>query len=271
MATNVSGVTNHFPKPQDGFTTTTSGPVSSGAATVGLNSTGNYSDGDIFVGIIDPGDATKKQAFTGVMDVGGSQVTGVKWTSGTNQAHSSGATVVDYVAATHLAMMTKGILVSHNQDGTVKNGAVSSSGMLGNNVVTEAKVLDGAITTGKLADDAVTDAKLVYGKVRSRQGGSATDWSVAGTTTYDTSATNTFEQAGSLSISGTSGTESTLTFPTAFASGCKPLVYVSTASANGANVTFSSNTPTNTNVKVRILFSGGGSATETVNWRAVGE
>lgn len=118
MATDTSNVVNHFPKPQDGFTTTTSGSVSSGATTVGLNSTGNYSNGDIFVGIVDPGDANKKQAFTGIVDTGGVQITGVKWTSGTDQSHASGATVVDYVSATHLGMISKGILVEHNQDGT---------------------------------------------------------------------------------------------------------------------------------------------------------
>lgn len=126
MATDVSTVTNHFPKPQDGFTTTTSGSVSSGGTTVGLNSTGNYSNGDIFVGIIEPGDSNKKQAFTGVIDTGGVQVTGVKWTSGTNQSHASGVTVVDYVAATHLQMMTKGILVEHNQDGTHDKTLITS-------------------------------------------------------------------------------------------------------------------------------------------------
>lgn len=118
MNINVSSVTNHFPNPQDGFTTTTSGSVSSGAATVGLSSTGDYSNGDIVVLIVDPADADKKQVFVGTMDVSGSQVTGVVWVGGTNQAHSSGATVVDYYDAAHVKMMTKGILVEHEQDGT---------------------------------------------------------------------------------------------------------------------------------------------------------
>lgn len=122
MSTTTSSVTSHFPKPQDGFTTTTSGSISSGATSVGLNSTGSYTNGDIFVGIIDPTDANKKQAFTGTVDTSGVQITGVVWTSGTNQNHSAGATVVDYVTATHLGMVSKGILVAHNQDGTPKSG-----------------------------------------------------------------------------------------------------------------------------------------------------
>lgn len=122
MSTSVSSVSSHFPKPQDGFTTTTSGSISSGATSVGLNSTGSYANGDVVVLIIDPTDANKKQAFTGVVDTSGVQITSVVWTSGTNQNHSAGATVVDYVAATHTGMISKGALVSHNQDGTPKAG-----------------------------------------------------------------------------------------------------------------------------------------------------
>ena len=34
-----------------------------------------------------------------------------------NQTHTAGATVVDYATATHISMVSKGILVEHNQDG----------------------------------------------------------------------------------------------------------------------------------------------------------
>lgn len=110
MSTNVNTVTNHYPSPQNGFTTTTSGSVGSGAATVGLNSIAGYTNGQIIVLVIDPTDASKKQTFTGVVDTAGVQVTGVKWTAGTNQTHALGATVVDYATATHISMITKGLL-----------------------------------------------------------------------------------------------------------------------------------------------------------------
>jgi len=110
MSTNVNTVTNHYPSPQNGFTTTTSGSVGSGAATVGLNSVAGYTNGQIIVLVIDPTDAAKKQTFTGVVDTAGVQVTGVKWTAGTNQTHALGATVVDYATATHISMITKGLL-----------------------------------------------------------------------------------------------------------------------------------------------------------------
>lgn len=118
MSTSVSSVTSHFPDAENGFSTTTSGSVSSGATTVGLNSTGGYTNGEPVVLVIDPTDASLKQTFTGIIDTGGVQVTSVVWTAGTNTAHSAGATVVDYPTATHIAMMSKGIKVQHAQDGT---------------------------------------------------------------------------------------------------------------------------------------------------------
>lgn len=122
MATSVSSATKFFPKPQEGFTTTTSGSISSGATSVGLTGTGNYTNGDVVVLMIEPGVVGKEQSFTGTIDTGGSQVTGVVWTSGVNTAHAGGVTVVDYVAAAHLQLISTGALVSHDQDGTPKAG-----------------------------------------------------------------------------------------------------------------------------------------------------
>ncbi len=118
MSTTVTSVVNHFPSPQNGFTTTTSGSVSSGATTVGLNSVAGYTNGQIEAFVIDPTDVAKKQTFTGTIDTSGVQVTNVVWTAGTNQTHALGATVVAYTTATHVAMMTKGIRVEHKQTGT---------------------------------------------------------------------------------------------------------------------------------------------------------
>lgn len=125
MATSVSSLSsNFFPSAQNGFTTTTSGSVSSGAATVGLASVAGYSNGQIAVFVIDPTDATKKQTFTGVIDTSGVQVTSVVWTAGTNQSHALGATVVDYETATHWSMVAKGVLIAHEQTGIHKAGLV---------------------------------------------------------------------------------------------------------------------------------------------------
>lgn len=146
MSTNVSSVTSHFPDLENGFTTTTSGAVSSGATTVGLNSTAGYTNGEPVVFVIDPTDATKKQTFTGIMDTGGSQVTGVKWTAGTNQTHSAGATICDVPTATHIAMMSKGIKVEHAQDGTHTDITADSITNAGALTQTGASTFTGAMT-----------------------------------------------------------------------------------------------------------------------------
>lgn len=118
MATSLTGLsTNFFPSAQNGFTTTLASTIASGATTVPLNSVAGYTNGQIAVFVVDPSDATKKQTFTGVIDTAGVQVTSVVWTAGTNQTHTAGATVVDYATATHISMMTKGLLINHGQEG----------------------------------------------------------------------------------------------------------------------------------------------------------
>lgn len=118
MSTSVASVTKFFPSAQNGFTTTLASTIASGAATVPLNSVAGYNNGETAVFVIDPSSSAAKQTFTGVIDTAGVQVTGVIWTAGTNQTHTGGATVVDYATATHISMITKGLLVAHNQDGT---------------------------------------------------------------------------------------------------------------------------------------------------------
>ena len=125
MSTSVANVISHFPDAENGFTTTTSGAVSSGAATVGLNSTAGYTNGEPVVFVIDPGNS-KKQTFTGIIDTSGNQVTNVVWTAGSNVSHDAGATVVDYATATHIAMISKGIKVEHNQDGSHDETLITS-------------------------------------------------------------------------------------------------------------------------------------------------
>lgn len=140
MSTSVSSLTtNFFPSAENGFTTTTSGSVSSGATTVGLNSVAGYTNGEVAVFVIDPTDVSKKQTFTGVIDTAGVQVTDVVWTAGTNQTHALGATVVDYATATHISMITKGIGIHADQDGTLKAGAVDATAVIADGVVTKAK------------------------------------------------------------------------------------------------------------------------------------
>ena len=131
--TNVSAVTNHFPSAEEGFTTTLSSTISAGATTVGVNSLSGYTTGEVATFIVAPTVASEKQVFTGIVDTAGLQLTNVVWTTGTNQTHAAGTTVVDYVTATHQSQTSKGILVQHNQDGT--HGAVTATSVASSGAV----------------------------------------------------------------------------------------------------------------------------------------
>jgi hypothetical protein len=121
-------------------------------------------------------------------------------------------------------------------------------------------------TTG-IEADAITDAKLIFGKLRDRQGGSATDWDSQGTNNYDYSATNVFQQMGSRLIDSSA---KIITFPRAFAQ--KPLVFVSVTSAGSANVWARAKDVTTTQFEVACLDAAGVSVTtERISWLALGE
>lgn len=141
---DVSAVVNYFATINEGFTTTISSQIASAATTIPLATTSGLTNASIFVGIIEPGLANQ-QVFTGVVDTGGSQITGVKWTRGTNVIHASGVTIVDYETGTLMNMITTGVLVTHNQDGTLKTS-----------IVTTTKINNAAVTADKLGTGAVT-------------------------------------------------------------------------------------------------------------------
>lgn len=148
---DVSAVTTgFFPTAKEGFTTTLASTISSGAATVPLNSVAGFSNGQYVVLVVEPTSDTAKQAFTGQVDTAGVQITGVKWTEGTNQSHAAGATVVDYETATHWALYSKGLLVEHNQDGTHADVTAETLAVSGATTLTGAltvKSYDGWINT----------------------------------------------------------------------------------------------------------------------------
>lgn len=160
MSTSVSGLsTNFFPSAQDGFTTTLASSISSGAATVPLNSVAGYTNGQVAVFVVDPS-STLKQAFTGIVDTAGVQVTSVVWTSGTNQAHAGGATVVDYETATHWSMVAKGILKQHTQAGAHTGVTTDTLAASGNATVGGTLGVTGLLTTtGGLATNNTVAAK----------------------------------------------------------------------------------------------------------------
>lgn len=148
---NVGSVTHLLPTVNEGFVSTLSSTITSGATTVPLTSVTNLVDASTFVGIVEPG-ATNQQVFTGRVDFTNSQITGVVWTRGTNVSHAGGAAVVDYVTGTAFNMLSRWAKVQHNDDGT--HAAVTASSVVvatdvtvgGNNTVVGATTVAGTLT-----------------------------------------------------------------------------------------------------------------------------
>jgi hypothetical protein len=126
---------------------------------------------------------------------------------------------------------------------------------------------EGKADTNSIKNDAITDSKLIHGKIRTRQGGSETDWTTPGTETYDYSATDTWDQIGVIAV--TSATQA-VTFPIPY--NINPVVSVSVITANSKNVWARATTVTTTGFVVACLSSTTSSEiTEVIMWRSTGE
>lgn len=211
-------------------------------------------------------------------------------TYGTAQDYAAGATTRVYipVSSSRENALVDGLVVEHNLDGTHSditadtivvadggtldvdtiNEATAANGVTidGLNVKDSKLVTSNSVVTSNVTADAITDAKLVYGKVRSRQGGSATNWGTSGTTTYDYSATDVFVQCGSIAVTTDNFV---VTFPTAFNQ--IPIVMATVASAAGANAWVECTTKSATTATFRVVNSGGVITSETISWMAIGE
>lgn len=142
----LGSVTQFFPRAVEGFTTTLASTISAGTTTLTANSTSGYSVGDVVVWIIDPASTTAKQVFTGTVQTS-NIITGVVWTTGTNQTHTAGATIVDYTTATGFDMHSLGILKHANQDGSLSATAVQTA--IGTGGITNTNLATG-ISSAKL-------------------------------------------------------------------------------------------------------------------------
>lgn len=151
---DVTAVTSHFATANEDFNTSTSSVTNAGANTVGFNTIGDLVDGSVFVGVIEPGTA-KEQVFTGIVDLGGSRITGVVWTKGSNVEHANGVSVVDYDTGTSQNMFVKGMLVQHKQDGTHANTITTNT--INENTVANGVTVDGV----KLKDGIIATTQSV--------------------------------------------------------------------------------------------------------------
>lgn len=115
---DVSGLTKYFPVSSETYENNLSAGISAGAAIVPVNSAVPYIDGDYVALTVDPGTANEATFFG---KKNGNQFEECVWTEGnTGAGHANGATIVDYVSATHYDAMSTGIRKEHNQDGTHK-------------------------------------------------------------------------------------------------------------------------------------------------------
>ena len=198
MPLNISSVTdNYFTTARAGLDTALASTISAGATSVPCNSLSLYTTGENVVFVINPGDASLEAFFTG--KVNGNTVEQVKWIDGPGAgvSHSSGAPIRDYVAAAHLALLTKGLNISHETDGTLKANTVNTSQLV-SNAVTTAKILDANITTAKILDANITTAKLLDNNVTAAK--LATNAITLGTTSITSNSTTTSTTAAAPSV-----------------------------------------------------------------------
>lgn len=111
---------------------------------------------------------------------------------------------------------------------SLPNGSINTA-EIADDAITTVKILDANVTTAKIANANVTTAKIAAGAVddtiagnrvvtlKRRQGGDASNWATAGTTTY--TPTTTTRQVGCVSVPFVASNFSAVnvTFPTAFA------------------------------------------------------
>jgi len=147
------------------------------------------------------------------------------------------------------------------------DGSIDLAHMSANSIDSD-QYVDASIDLAHLSADSVDDTKAgnrVPALTR-RQGGSATEWTTTGTTTY--TPTMVRMQCG-VATSGASGLV-TITFPVAFS--YRPLFFVTSIEAANMPVAFIDVVPTTTQVTVIVkeASTGNGISGTFFHWLAVG-
>lgn len=189
-------------------------------------------------------------------------ITGVQtWAMGLDNSDSDKMKIAPY------SVIGSGDVLTLDSSGNLTvTGAVSASSLnasqLGSGTVPLERL--SGITTGNLAADSVDDtiAGSRVPQFYRRQGGSATDWSSAGTSTQ--TPTSVRMQGGSFTVPSSSS-PTTVTFPTAFS---QPPLIVATAQSDGVIVTVSSVGASSFGVLARLY--NGNYPGAVINWVAIG-
>lgn len=161
----LGSVTNFFAKPfENTVSMSLGGTIASGATTVPVNGMSNYSNGDVVVFVVDPNTPASKQVFTGT--VSGTNVVNVVWTEGTNQTHTTGTTVIDYVSATTVGMIVAGLLKQHTQAGAHTGLTTDTLSTSGNAAVGGTLGVTGATTLTGAVGGAGYDSKTIANSIK---------------------------------------------------------------------------------------------------------
>ncbi len=153
-------VNDYFQKVAMSTATTMSAPgYTVGTTTINVGSTTNWvTETGITFGV-DEIDANGERIagtyniFRGTV-ASATQLANVTYVGGdANRNYSAGATTRVYMLVSYARenRLVDGLLVSHDQDGTLKAGAVDNADVLADDVVTTAKILDASVTNAKLA------------------------------------------------------------------------------------------------------------------------
>ena len=161
-------VLDYFQKVSRGTATTLSSPgYTIGNASVTVGSTTNWPSTGITFAIDTVTSAGVRVAgsynvFRGTV-ASATSIDNLTYVGGdTNQNYAAGATTRVYILVSSFQhnRLVDGLLISNDQDGTLKAGAVDVAAVLASDVVTTAKILDANVTAAKIADDVITDAKM---------------------------------------------------------------------------------------------------------------
>ena len=258
--------------------TTLSAPgYTTGDSSVNIGSTTNWPTDTGVTFAIDVVDAAGER-IAGTYNVfrgrvaGASQVDQVVYEGGdAHRSYPSGATTRVYILVSSYRdnRMVDGLMISHNQDGTIKGPSVVTAltgQTLPADTVTTAAISDEAVSGAKIANTTIPDITLLNGKVKHRQGGSPSNWTTVGATNYNTSAENVKIQVGSVY---NNASPKTITFPEAFTQPPIVLAQVASVNVNACFVVALSATATNFACQV-YTNAGAANNAQDVRWIAIG-
>lgn len=151
---------DYFQKVGDATVTTLAAPGKAlGATSITVGSTTNYPTDTgvtIAIRVVDSAGELVTGTYTeyvGTITSGTSAAINGTPVYGSDQVYAAGSTTQVYIGLSKYAhnRLVDGLLVAHDQDGTLKAGAVDVAAVLASDVVTTAKILDSNVTSAKVA------------------------------------------------------------------------------------------------------------------------